>query len=550
MQHTKRILGFTALMIAGFLGTLDSTIVNIALPDITSFFRTSINDTSWISTIYVLSLSVFMITASKTADQFGRKKLLLIGLSLFGLSSFLCGLSKSLLFLIVLRFVQGIGAAIITPIGLPMGLEILGKDRRQFVVGAAGAIISVAAASGPPLGGLLVQLWGWQSIFFVNVPFCIISIILSIFFVKESYDTTVSKSIDWAGMLLLTISLFSLIFALLKGSSFGWNSILTNFLFISAIVTMAIFLMVERRVSNPMLELKLFHESTFTASSVCYMMVGFGITSTMLIFNYFLENLLGYSTLNAAFIIITISLTSAVSVPAGSLIAKHTGTRPVNFLGVFLMGVGVMMLSHLNIHATKIEMIIALIVFGIGLGLAGQAIASAIKFLPQEKSGIASGVINAFRQIGTCMGVAILVSVLGVNMMTAVSHIKATAIADIKQQTAIDESTKGALVHKIQNLSGTSQLSTSDIRTIIEDDTKSRLESVPVSGQAEVFRQIKTEQTAINAVVQNIKTVEGNEAAGAFSKTFLLSGIVLLIMSVFGIFTDRKNKPSESALGM
>lgn len=550
MQHTKRILGFTALMIAGFLGTLDSTIVNIALPDITSFFRTSINDTSWISTIYVLSLSVLMITASKAADQFGRKKLLLIGLSLFGLSSFLCGLSKSLLFLIVLRFVQGIGAAIITPIGLPMGLEILGKDRRQFVVGAAGAIISVAAASGPPLGGLLVQLWGWQSIFFVNVPFCIIAIILSIFFVNESYDTTVSRSIDWAGMLLLTISLFSLTFALLKGSSFGWNSVLTIFLFISAIVTMAIFLMVERRVSNPMLELRLFHESTFTASSVCYMMVGFGITSTMLIFNYFLENLLGYSTLNAAFIIITISLTSAVSVPAGSLIAKHTGTRPVNFLGVFLMGVGVMMLSHLNIHATKIEMIIALIVFGIGLGLAGQAIASAIKFLPQEKSGIASGVINAFRQIGTCMGVAILVSVLGVNMMTAVSHIKTTAIADIKQQTAIDESTKGALVHKIQSLSGTSQLSTSDIRAIIEDDTKSRLESVPVNGQAEVFGQIETEQTAINAVVQNIKTVEGNEAAGAFSKTFLLSGIVLLIMSIFGIFTDRKNKPSESALGM
>lgn len=550
MQHAKRILGFTALMIAGFLGTLDSTIVNIALPDITSFFKTSINDTSWISTIYVLSLSVFMITASKMADQFGRKKLMLIGLSLFGLSSFLCGLSKSLLFLIVLRFVQGIGAAIITPIGLPMGLEILGKDRRQFVVGAAGAVISIAAASGPPLGGLFVQLWGWQSIFFVNVPFCILSMILSIFFVEESYDTTVSKSIDWAGMLLLTISLFSLTFALLKGSSFGWNSILTISLFVGAVVTMALFLLAERQVSNPMLELKLFHESTFTTSSVCYMMVGFGITSTMLIFNYFLEDLLGYSTLNAAFIIITISLTSAVSVPAGSLIAKRIGTRPVNFLGVFFMGVGVMMLSYLNIHATRIEMIIALIVFGIGLGFAGQAIASAIKFLPQEKSGIASGVINAFRQIGTCMGVAILVSVLGVNMMTAVSHIKATAILDIKQQAAIDESTKGELVHKIQNLSGTSQLSISDIRAIIEDDTKSRLESVPVSGQAEVFGQIETEQTAINTVVQNIKAVEGNEVEGAFSKTFLLSGIVLLITSVFGLFTDRKNKTSESAVGM
>lgn len=110
------------------------------------------------------------------------------------------------------------------------------------------------------------------------------------------------------------------------------------------------------------------------------------------------------------------------------------------------------MLSRLNIHATKTEMIVALVVFGIGLGFAGQAIASAIKFLPQEKSGIASGVINVFRQIGTCMGVAILVSVLGVNMLTAVSHIKATAITDIEQQTVIEESTKEILIHKIQAL--------------------------------------------------------------------------------------------------
>lgn len=550
MQNMKRILGFTALMVATFLGTLDSTIINIALPDITSFFKTSINDTSWISTIYVLSLSVFMITASKAADQFGRKKLMLIGLSLFGLSSLLCSLAESLLFLIVLRFVQGIGAAIITPIGLPMGLEILGKGRRQFVVGTAGAIISIAAASGPPLGGLLVQLWGWQSIFFVNVPFCIIAIILSIFFVNESYDTTVSKSIDWAGMLLLTISLFSLTFALLKGSSFGWDSVLTLSLFIAAIVTMSFFLLIESRVSNPMLELKLFRESTFTASSICYMMVGFGITSTMLIFNYFLEDFLGYGTLKAAFIIITISLTSAVSVPAGSIIAKHIGTRTVNFLGVFLMGVGVIMLSCLDIHTTRIEMIAALVVFGIGLGFAGQTIASAIKFLPQEKSGIASGVINAFRQIGTCMGVAILVSVLGINMMTAVSHIKAAAIADISQQAVIDEYTKSELLQKIGSLSGTGQLSASDIQRIIENDTKNSLESVPASGQPEVLKRIKDEQTAIHAVVQNVKNEEGNEVARAFSKTFLLSGVVLLSMSAFGIFTDRKNKPSESPFGI
>jgi EmrB/QacA subfamily drug resistance transporter len=546
MQSAKRILGFTALMIATFLGTLDSTITTIALPDMTSYFGTSINDTSWISTIYVLSLSVFMITASKMADQFGRKRWILVGLSLFGLSSFLCGLANSFLLLIMLRFIQGIGAAIITPIGLPMGLEILGKDRRQFVVGSAGAMISIAAASGPPLGGWLMQLWGWRSIFWVNIPLCILAIVLSIFFVKESYDPTVSKSIDWLGMLLLTGSLFSLTFALLKGTSFGWDSAFTVSMFVAAILTTALFLVVERRVANPMLELKLFRELTFTASSLCYMMVGFGITSTMVIFNYFLENLLGYSALSAACLIITLSLASAVAVPSGSRIAKHTGTRPINFLGVFFMGIGVLLLSRLTVHATKIQMIEALLVFGTGLGFAGQSIASAIKFLPQEKSGIASGVINAFRQLGTCIGVAVLVSMLGVHRMTAASHIQTIAIANITQQAELDEFSKNKLIQKLQPLSGTEPLSASDIQAIMEDDTRNRLEAVPVLGQSVVLEQLHAEQTAIHAVAQNLNHAAGQEQAQAFSKTFLWSGIVLLIMSGFGLFTDRKHTPLET----
>jgi MFS family permease len=233
-----------------------------------------------------------------------------------------------------LRFTQGIGTAIITPIGLPMGLGILGKEKRQFVVATAGAIISIAAASGPPLGGALVQYFGWQSIFFVNVPLCLIAILLTALFVHESYDTTVSKSIDWTGMLLLTASLFFLTFALLKGSTFGWSSIIIISMFIGSAVTMGFFIFAEHKIQHPMLELLLFRESTFTASCLCYMMVGFGITSTMLIFNYFLEDFLGYAALKAAFIIIAISLTSMVSVPAGSIIARRIGTRPVNFLSI------------------------------------------------------------------------------------------------------------------------------------------------------------------------------------------------------------------------
>lgn len=540
-NNTKRILGFTALMLATFLGTIDTTIVNIALPNITNYFKASVNDVSWISTIYVLSLSVFMITMSKLADQFGRKKMLIIGLIVFGLSSALCGLSKSLIFLIIVRFTQGIGAAIITPVGLPMGLEILGKEKRQFVVAVAGAIISVAAASGPPLGGVLVQYLNWQSIFFVNVPLCLISVILTILFVKESYDNTSSKSIDLLGMTLLTISLFSLTFALLKGNDFGCNSVFIISTFICSAVGTALFIFIEHKTKHPMLELQLFKEYTFAASCICYMMVGFGITSTMLIFNYFLEDLLGYTIIKAAFIIITISITSTVSVPLGSIIAKKIGTRPVNFFGIFFMGLGVFMLSELNINATKTEMVFSLIVFGVGLGFAGQAIASSIKYLPQEKSGIASGVINAFRQIGTCIGIAILVSMLNANVTKAINNVKIDAIANIKDQTTITKPIKTQLISAINNLNGKSSLSQTQIQTMIKNQSQKYINSLPVKGKQTAIKKIAIEKKTIINIIKTVISDKNKKITNAFSNTFLFSAILIMFMSIAGIFSDKKN---------
>ncbi|MCD2349077.1 MFS transporter [Clostridium guangxiense] len=225
MNKKTGYIGFIGILIAAFLGVIDSTIVNIALPSITDYFKVSLNDTSWISTIYALALAVFMITASKLADQFGRKKLMVIGLLIFGISSVLCGFSNSLLFLIVMRFIQGIGGAIITPIVLPMGIEIFGKEKMQIVVGASGAVVGLAAASGPPVGGILIKYANWQSVFFVNVPLTVIALILIMVFAEESYDNTVSKNIDWVGMIMITVSLFCLTFALLKDQLVIVNSL-------------------------------------------------------------------------------------------------------------------------------------------------------------------------------------------------------------------------------------------------------------------------------------------------------------------------------------
>lgn len=266
MKKSKVIFGFIAIIIGCFLSVLDSTIVNIALPNIANYFNESINNISWITTAYLLSFSIFLIIASKIADQFGRKKVFSIGLIIFGAASALCGMANSILFLIAMRFVQGIGAAILTPVVIPLGLEIFGKEKRGFIIAVSGGVTALAAAAGPPVGGILLQYLNWKTIFYINVPLCVIAVFLGLVFLNESFDSTVSKRIDILGTILLTVSLFCLTFALLKGSDYGWGSSTIIALFIISILSMSVFLIVESRILEPMLPLNLFKESTFTAS--------------------------------------------------------------------------------------------------------------------------------------------------------------------------------------------------------------------------------------------------------------------------------------------
>lgn len=486
MKNKKSLMAFIGISIAAFLGTLDSTIVNIALPTITNYFNSTVNDTSWISTIYVLAMSVFMITGSKLADQFGRKKLMLVGIFLFGISSALCSFSNSLAFLIAMRFIQGIGGAILTPIVLPMGIEIFGKEKRQMVIGSAGAIVAMAAASGPPLGGLLIQYINWRAVFFVNIPFCILCFILVMLFINESYDETVSKKVDFVGMLLLTISLFSLVFPLLKGRDYGWHSTIIIALFIVSAVSLILFIVVEYKSSDPMVELGLFKEITFTTSSICYMVVGFSIMCPLLIFNYFLQNVLEYSTLQAAFILMITSLTAMISVPTGSIIANKIGTRIVNFIGIVILGISIFLLSKVTVNSSRPEMAFDLFVCGIGLGFSTQTISSSIKYLPKEKSGIGSGIMNAFRQIGTCIGIAIMVSILNTNVSTAKDNIKSAAVVSINTQNGIITPVKNKLINIVNSSDGTLSENSieNQIKNVLSDNETLLLSNAKPTGNA------------------------------------------------------------------
>lgn len=553
MSRRKKILGFIAISIAMFMGTLDSTIVNIALPDITNYFHANLNDTSWISTIYVLGLAVFMITASKLADQFGRKKVMIIGLVLFGVSSALCGLAHSLIFLIAMRLIQGIGGAIITPIAIPMGLEIFGKERIQQVGGMVGAVTALAAAGGPPIGGVIIEYLNWQTIFWVNVPLTLLSLLLMVLFTDESYDQSISKSIDWAGMILLTTMLFLLTFALLKGNDYGFRSALILSMFGGSVLALAAFILAETKMKAPMLELGLLREVTFTASSVCYMITGFGLTGTILIFNYFLQNVLNYTALSAAFIIMTVSLTIMVSMPLGTMIAGKFGSKPVNVLGILIMGFGIFLLSRLKIDTPKLTMIGDMIVNGIGFGFACQSVISAIKYLPEEKSGIGSGVVNAARQIGTCIGIALLVSLLDANIAAARSDLKSYAVAEINQSGMVDTAKAVAIQDINLIFTNTDNTKNQALQNKLQNDLQNSLTALlptplssaplpPDNTASEKLAELAAgQEKEVRTVMNKITAEKNNQFTNAFDQVFLLAAVILIVTSVCGLFTDKKS---------
>lgn len=433
IKSTKR-LGFIGLTIAMFMGTLDSTIVNIALPKLMTTFNTNLAGVSWVATTYTLALAVFMITATKLGDKFGRKKLMIIGLLLFAGSSAACMFAPSLMYLLVFRSFQGLGGAIITPLVLPMGVELFGKQHMSKIAAIVGAITALAAAGGPAAGGFILEYMSWHWIFGLNVPIGLISLLLVLLFTKESFDETLVGHFDISGMLFLTISLTGITFGLLEGREYGWTSTLILSSFLAGIIGLITFILIELKVSSPIVELNLFREKTFTSSCIIYFATGFALVAPAVIFNYYLQNVLNYDALHAALMIIPVSLAIAVTMPLATRLSDKISAIPVNLIGMLLIAGSLLLFSFITTTTPKRVMIVFSIIVGSGFGFSTVSFVSSVRHLPKSKTGIGSGITNASRQIGTCLGIAVLVTVLNTNISTAKSHIQNHSVAIINRK--------------------------------------------------------------------------------------------------------------------
>ncbi len=410
-----------AVCTAVFMLLLDITVVNVALPDIQRSLHSSFSDLQWVVDAYSLTLAAFLLTAGVLGDIYGRRGVFAIGLVIFSLASLLCGLSTTPLMLNLARAVQGVGGAIMfaTSLALIAG-AFVGRDRGT-AFGLYGAVIGGAVAVGPLIGGAITSGIGWRWIFFVNVPIGVVAVIITVAKIAESKDTR-ERSIDWVGFVTFSASLFALVFALVRGNDLGWGSATIVGLLAASAVLMVAFFFNELLTADPMLDLGLFKIPAFVGLSVVAFTLASSIFAMFLYLTLYIQDDLGYGPLAAGIRFLPQTLVIFFwSFFAGRLTVR---VRSRWLLGIGMLVVAGALLSMGTTHPTSgwTVLLPGFILAGFGAGTVNPVLASgAVSVVQPQRSGMASGANNTFRQVGIATGIAVLGAVFQSQIVTHTS---------------------------------------------------------------------------------------------------------------------------------
>lgn len=546
MNKKQKVLAFISLAIACFLTVLDSTIVNVSLPSMADYFKTDITGISWVSTAYLIPFSALLINFSKIADIFGRKKLFIIGLLVFGSSSIFCGLSTSLSMIIIFRIMQGIGAAILAPLSIPLGIELFGKDAMSKLAIIIGMTISIAAASGPVVGGILNEAFGFKAIFYVNAPFILISLIFGGKHLRECYDRTIEKKIDFVGSILLTYGIGSLTFLLVKGSSYGWGSTKIVTLIITSAISIIAFLIHEAKSKNTMIEFKLFKIKSFTSSITIIGVIFFAYMPISYLMNFYLENQLGYSVLKSGMILGIVSCVSFIMSPIFEIISKRYGARIISLLAIIFVSLGDLMFVFMN-SSNNVKIIYsAFIIVGLGVGATSPLYQSAFDEISKDKNGIASGILNSFRQLTACLAIA-LVSTLSSSYSTqAIDNSKSRIIDIVNNNIVLEEQVKSTICDKIKtsNTSKDTAFTRDMVDKLIEAQEKTVLATVPDNMKPSVKEKFNVQAKEVYNILDESTVIKNDESNKVYNKCFLFTAII----AVLGLIAVPFNKKNETEL--
>ena len=407
VQTNRKWWTLGAVCVATFMLLLDITVVNTALPKIQQDLGGSFSDLQWVIDAYALSLAALVLTAGSLADRLGRRRVFVAGLVIFSAASLLCALAPDPTFLNLARGLQGVGGAIMFAVSLALvAQEFPGGPERGMAMGIYGASIGVAVAVGPLIGGVLTDGLGWQSVFLVNVPVGIATIAVTYWKLHESRDPNASR-IDWGGVVTFSTALLLLVFALVRGNDKGWGSTEIVSLLAAAAVLMAAFVTIERRVAEPMLPLGLFRRGAFTGVQLAAFAISASMFSLFLYLTLYLQDFLGYSAIGAGLRYLPITVGAFILAPISGMALAKVQARYLMAGGLALTGVGLVLMGGLELTSGWTALLAGFVVSGIGIGLLNPVIADvALSVVPKERSGMAAGINDTFRQVGVAVGTA------------------------------------------------------------------------------------------------------------------------------------------------
>ncbi|UKS31064.1 MFS transporter [Paenibacillus sp. HWE-109] len=396
-----------------FMVLLDTTVVSVALPAIRADLGGGLAGLQWVVNAYTVVFAGFLLSMGAFADKLGAKRVYIGGLLLFLAASAFSAAAPSLHVLIVTRSILGLGGAALMPASLTLIAHAFPEpSERARALGVWAAVTGAAMAAGPIVGGLLVDSLGWRSIFLLNVPLAVISLIMTSLLVSE---TTRKPQIrfDLAGQIMAIIAIASLAFALMEGETYGWNSIVIIASFCLTLLCATLFLIVEMKGKAPLLPLRLFRNATVSAGMIAGMAINYGLSGILFVLPLFFQQMLGLSAHLAGFALLPMMIPLAFNPILTGRIVGRIGARIPMTVGFSLGALGTLLLVWLNVNTSYALTLIGLLLIGFGVSLTLPALmATVIASVPKEQTGAVSGALNASRQIGAMLGVAVLGSIL------------------------------------------------------------------------------------------------------------------------------------------
>jgi EmrB/QacA subfamily drug resistance transporter len=443
LSDDRRRKRFT--MIATILGStivfLDATVVNVALPAISDDLNAGLADQQWVVEAYALATVSLLLVGGALGDQFGRRRLFTLGLIGFGITSILCALAPSSVFLIAARALQGLTGALLVPGSLAIIAATFEGAERGKAVGTWTAWTGIATVVGPAGGGALVEAISWRAIFWVNIPLVIFTVLLTRSHVGESLDPEADRAIDWLGILMSALGLGGIVFGFIEQPMHGWSDPIVLVPLIGGVVLFSLFLGWESRYRHSMLDLGLFRVRNFAVTNLETLIVYSGLIGAFFFVTLFLQQTAGYSPLAAGFATTPISLVLFALSPVFGRIATSTGPRVPMCIGPIVGGIGLMLITRVGSDPSYVgDVLPGVLVFGLGLSATVAPLtATALNSVAENRVGVASGINNAVSRIAGVLAIAVFGALIAGKFGSTVDGKLADASLSARSDQAINK---------------------------------------------------------------------------------------------------------------